>query len=288
MEKENNHINDTASDKLSDYSLRNEDIVVPDDAFAMKESESDVPVDSELLLDSLADDDIFLDDNEAVLKEDDSFLQTMDDPSYIENDKTSEIQKEAILEPTDVKSTNIQKRDNGRNKVESAFDFLEMFVFALSFVLIAMAFLFRHSVVDGPSMQNTLYDGEHLLISDLFYTPKNGDIVVVQDKTKSGTLSHPIVKRVIATEGQTVMIRYNGEIYVDGELLDEKYVYISINEPYIYEEMTVTVPEDSVFLLGDHRNNSSDSRKAGCFKEDAILGKVILRFLPLNRFGSVK
>ena len=165
-----------------------------------------------------------------------------------------------------------------------------MFVFAMAFVLIAMAFCFRHSVVDGGSMENTLYDGEHLIISDLFYTPKQGDIVVVQDLSKQDLhpeLSHPIVKRVIATEGQTVMILSNGDVYVDGELLDEEYVYI--DEPgYRYNDLYLVVPEDCVFLMGDHRNVSLDSRSsAGAFSEDAILGKVILRFAPLDRFGRV-
>ena len=139
-------------------------------------------------------------------------------------------------------------------------------------------------------MENTLLDGEHLIISDLFYTPKQGDIVVVQDLSKKDLhpeLSKPIVKRVIATEGQTVMIMPSGDVYVDGELLDEDYVYIDVSE-YHYKELSLVVPEDSVFLMGDHRNVSLDSRSsAGAFSEDAILGKVILRFAPLDRFGRV-
>ena len=166
-------------------------------------------------------------------------------------------------------------------------------MFALAFVLVAMAFCFRHSVVDGGSMENTLYDREHLIISDLFYSPKNGDIVVVQDLSKAHTskeLAKPIVKRVIATEGQTIMIRSNGEIYVDGELLQEDYVYIDDPE-YQYDELPLmTVPEGCVFLMGDHRNVSLDSRSAaGTFSEDAILGKVILRVFPLgDRFGKIE
>jgi signal peptidase I len=95
------------------------------------------------------------------------------------------------------------------------------------------------------------------------------------------------VKRVIATEGQTVMILPSGAVYIDGELLDEDYVYID-DPNYLYKELCLVVPKDSVFLMGDHRNVSLDSRSsAGAFSEDAILGKVILRFAPLDRFGRV-
>ena len=83
------------------------------------------------------------------------------------------------------------------------------------------------------------------------------------------------------------MIMPSGDVYVDGELLDEDYVYIDVSE-YHYKELSLVVPEDSVFLMGDHRNVSLDSRSsAGAFSEDAILGKVILRFAPLDRFGRV-
>ena len=156
--------------------------------------------------------------------------------------------------------------ENTQRRIDGIFDILEMFVFALAFVLIAMAFCFRHSVVDGPSMMDTLQDGEHLIISSLFYTPKQGDIVVVQDASKEDVnrnLAKPIVKRVIATEGQTVKIYYDTQseknvVYVDGILLDEPYVYIDESN-YQYHSLETTVPEGCVFLMGDHRNNSTDS-----------------------------
>ena len=180
-----------------------------------------------------------------------------------------------------------KKKDTAIRKVEGTYDILEMFVFALAFVLLAMAFLFRHSVVDGDSMDTTLTDKEHVIISDIFYTPNTGDIVVVQDYSKAAYgLDKPIIKRVIATEGQTVMIERDGRVYVDGEQLLENYVYI--DAPFEYEPLALTVPENCVFLMGDHRNISLDSRSVGVFREDAIVGKVILRFLPLSRFGKVE
>ena len=98
---------------------------------------------------------------------------------------------------------------------------------------------------------------------------------------------------MIATEGQTVKIYYDSlteenVVYVDGVLLDEPYVYID-EYLYQYNSLETTVPEGCVFLMGDHRNNSADSRGiAGSFREEAILGKVVLRFLPIQRFGAVK
>ncbi|MBP3591012.1 MAG: signal peptidase I [Clostridia bacterium] len=276
-----------------------DEIIVPDDAYANDDlEESKKSNTSEMLPQSLSDDeDAFLDDeNELFTDEELASLpsQKQTETKETESDFESASSSDEVNENSD---QNAEPNSNGSTsatrRIDSCFDILEMFVFALAFVLVAMAFFFRHSVVDGGSMENTLYDKEHLIISDLFYSPKQGDIVVIQDASKAGvhnTLAKPIVKRVIATEGQTVMIRSNGEVYVDGELLDES-AYIFIDDPYYqYNELPLTtVPEGCVFLMGDHRNVSLDSRSAaGTFSEDAILGKVILRFFPFDRFGAVK
>ncbi len=173
-------------------------------------------------------------------------------------------------------------------KVDTRFDFLELFVFTLVAVMIITTFIFRHSVVEGPSMQNTLQDGEHLIISGLFYTPKRGDIVVCQDYETGH--KNPIVKRVIAVGGDTVEILPDGSVLVNGELQREDYVFIDPGMIDTFPGMEeVTVPEDMVFVMGDHRNMSSDSREflSTFVREDAILGKVILRFYPFEKFGTV-
>lgn len=168
--------------------------------------------------------------------------------------------------------------------IDNRFDFLEIFIFSLAVVLLLSAFVFRHAIVDGGSMENTLLDGEHLIISDLFYTPKTGDIVVCEDYHTE--YKKPLIKRVIATEGQTVRITATA-VYVDGERLEEDYVHFD-DKNYRYTPMEeITVPKGKLFLMGDHRDNSSDSRYFGCVSEDAVLGRVLFRYSPLSRFGAV-
>ena len=168
-------------------------------------------------------------------------------------------------------------------KIDARFDFVELFVFTLVFVLVITSFIFRHSVVVGGSMENTLYEGERLLISDLFYTPDYGDIIVFQDASTG--IKGAIVKRVIGLPGDVIEIASNGSIYRNGVLLLEEYVFIDGKNHQ--DNMIFVVPEREYFVMGDHRNNSEDSRSFGTIKEDSILGRVLLRFYPFDRFGKV-
>lgn len=170
--------------------------------------------------------------------------------------------------------------------IDNVFDFVELFVFTLAAVLILTTFLFKHTIVDGPSMMNTLQHRDHLIISDLFYTPERGDIIVFQDPVITG--NEPYVKRVIAIAGDTVTVDGNGQVTVNGEKIDESdYVFIDGNVPY--NGKTVVVPEGEVFVLGDHRNNSRDSASfpEGTIKIESILGKVLLRIYPFDKIGTV-
>ena len=170
-------------------------------------------------------------------------------------------------------------------RIDRFFDFVELVVFTLLAVMIVTSFLFRHSIVDGESMENTLHSREHLIISDLFYTPKRGDIIVCEDYTTA--IPKPIVKRVIAIEGDTVKITSDGNVFVNGALIDESR-YVHIDElGYKYREIELTVPKNELFVMGDHRNKSTDSREIGTVSEDSVLGKVLLRFYPFNKFGKV-
>lgn len=170
-------------------------------------------------------------------------------------------------------------------RANDLFDFVELVTFTVVAILLLSTFFIRHSIVQGGSMDQTLEDGEHLIISDFFYSPKNGDIVVFE--ALNGNFETPLVKRVIAVPGQSVAMQ-DGVVYIDGIALDEDYTYLDFSDPK--DSFTeLTVPDGYVFVMGDHRNNSRDSRDSAVGLVDirSILGHVILRVTPFNRFGRV-
>jgi signal peptidase I len=147
---------------------------------------------------------------------------------------------------------------------------------------VIFTFIIRPVGVVGQSMENTLKNGDKVVICNLNYKPKQGDIIVLSTKA----VDTPIIKRVIAVGGQTVNINYNtGKVYVNGKEYDAP-----IKEKMEQRgdvTLPVKVPKDSVFVMGDNRNNSFDSRYAqiGMVKVKYILGHAIFRLLPLNKFG---
>lgn len=174
--------------------------------------------------------------------------------------------------------------------VRELYEWLEIFVVTISVILLIFTFAVRIAYVDGPSMNNTLHDGETLCVSNLFYTPKQGDIIVFQAPDSS--VEGGVVKRVIATEGQEVDIDFESwTVYVDGEALDEPYVnYLDGYRMRSYDiEFPITVPEGQLFVMGDNRNYSNDSRASdiGCVDTRFVFGRVLFRITPLQRFGAV-
>ncbi len=153
-------------------------------------------------------------------------------------------------------------------------------VFLIFFVLIRLV------NVEGSSMLPSLEEGDRLVISNLFYSPENGDIVVT---SADNGLSKPLIKRVIAVEGQTVDLDEDGKIMVNGLVVEEPYLEDAVTDP---GDLTfpATVPEGCVFLLGDNRAHSTDSRsnEVGFVEEDDIKGRVLFRFFPFDRIGTVE
>ena len=173
----------------------------------------------------------------------------------------------------------INKEEDRKNAVLL---YLHDFVAWLVAIVLILLLLFRVVVVSGPSMNMTLVHGDYLLLlnNTLYTNPKQGDIVVAaKDSFNDG---EPIIKRVIATEGQWVDIDFEtGVVYVNGTAMEESYTNTPTN---LYEgvEFPLMVEEGCIFVLGDNRNNSKDSRspEIGLIDKREILGKAIFLFFP--------
>lgn len=182
--------------------------------------------------------------------------------------------------------------------ISELIDYIEIFVFSVCVVLLVFTFTFRICRVDGDSMNNTLINNEILLISDINYHPKQNDIIVFhQTSDVYIQYNKPIVKRVIATAGQYVKINYDkGIVYVsddnafdENDILDEsEYIYLDNGSWNSSGTLEQYVPEGYVFVMGDNRNNSADSRfpAIGLVDERRILGKVLIRIFPFSKAGA--
>lgn len=154
----------------------------------------------------------------------------------------------------------------------------------LSALILIFTFVARIIMVSGPSMENTLHGGDAMVVWSLGYSPKQGDIVVL---TQPLYQEDSIVKRVIATGGQTVDINYDsGTVSVDGKVLQEDYIKEAMRVPgYGSVNSHITVPEGCIFVMGDNRNESADSRypTIGVIDERCVIGKAIMVVFPLDR-----
>ena len=181
-----------------------------------------------------------------------------------------------------------QKRQVQYNGAGSIwYDLLQNVVITLVFFIVVFVFFGRICGVQGQSMEDTLHDGDRLLISNLFYTPDQGDIVVLRKDTFR---ADPIVKRVVAVAGQRVRIDFvEGTVYVDDEAVFEEYIKERTYRPLDFTE-EVKVPEGCVFVMGDNRNRSNDSRDAdiGFVDTRYIIGRAVLRVYPFEDIGILR
>lgn len=180
-----------------------------------------------------------------------------------------------------------QKTEKQSDLRQDLYDWLQSIVFVIVACVLVFVFLGRIVTVDGRSMNPTLIHGDKLLVSNLSHHYERGDIVVF-DAPDFDYVSGSLVKRVIATEGETLSINGDGQVLIDGEILDEPYIAELIVD---YEDYTdpITVPEGHVFCMGDNRNHSTDSRtnSIGCVDTREILGKAYLVLFPLKSFGTL-
>ena len=213
-----------------------------------------------------------------------------------------------VTEATETTEATEEEPKKKRNLFKELFDCFETFCHALVLMMLLFVFVFRFVTVNGTSMVNTLQHEDKLIISDMFYTPATGDIVVLNTDGMGAFSDRYIIKRIIATGGQRVEIDFiNWAVTVDGTLLEEKYVHrggdvvmesaswisMSSEVERIYNDNVLakasfTVPANMIFVMGDNRNGSSDSRAAGYFEEERILGRVLIRIGPTDSFGRVE
>ena len=195
------------------------------------------------------------------------------------------IYNEIFSEDDVKKDTDIAKVQLNTNPISaSLYDWVSSIIVAVVAVVILLTFCFRLIDVDGTSMEPTLINTDKVVVTNLFYTPNNGDVVVI---SHGEVYDKPLVKRVIATEGQTLSIDFeNSKVYVDGNLLDEPYIQgLTVKGN---TDIPGVIPEGKVFVMGDNRPVSLDSRysEVGLIDEESIIGKAQLVIVPHNYKGD--
>ncbi len=200
----------------------------------------------------------------------------------------------------------MNKRNKKQSNLMEFFKWIETIIIAIVVALLIRGFIIEPVIVNGISMEDTLFSEQRLIIYKLgyfFHPPQKGDIVVLQYKqgllsnmpilNKFGFLNRVLpsvmeidyVKRVIGVPGDKIDIR-DGHVYINGEKLDEEYAKGETHKQLL--DFPKTVPPNTVFVLGDNRQNSRDSRIIGFIEYDRIKGKVALRIWPFKDFGVVK
>lgn len=216
-----------------------------------------------------------------------------------ETEITAENEPAAVNETEQTAQAAANEAEQPAKPFSGALEWAGSLVYAMLAMLAVSLFLFRAVTVSGDSMNNTLLNNDRVISTNFFYTPGRGDIVVVQaDKIQNyatGKYGEPIIKRVIAVEGDTLKFDFTqGKIYLRAAGERD---FSELSEDYIKEPsfasldldtgVEYTVPDGCVFVMGDNRNRSLDSRSnaVGFVDTDLIMGKAFVRLFPLDSFG---
>lgn len=243
------------------------------------------------------------------------------DNEEVETVETEEVTSEVIEENMEENDEVTDKEGKKKSLKRELMEWVVAIAIAVVVAFVVRTYFFTFVSVSGGSMDNTLQDGQKLVISRFNYTPEQGDIIVFTPDMHPDT---PYIKRVIATEGQTVDIDERGVVYVDDRVYDEDYINYKVTLTDDVE-FPITVPEDCVFVMGDNRTpgGSHDGRSLdvssvkekpsaddvktqvmiyndngtvsvkeeylyyGCVHKDDIMGKAVLRFWPFGDFGGL-
>lgn len=174
--------------------------------------------------------------------------------------------------------------------IDFVMDILETVVFVGSLFIVFYLFIVAPNQVLGASMEKTFQTHDYILTSKIAYRlgiPQRGDVVVFASLRNNEV---DFIKRIIGVPGDRVMVK-DTQVYLNGKLLEEPYITEPTNtfdNGFLKEGVTVTVPENYLFVLGDNRTHSSDSREFGFVPQINIIGKVIFRYFPVNNMGVVK
>jgi signal peptidase I len=192
------------------------------------------------------------------------------------NEENINVQVEAVEQETEENT----KRTLSKTVVE----FISIIATSIVAIMLIFTFAFRIVGVSGPSMMNTLINGDWLIVSAFITEPERGDIVII---TQPNSFNEPIVKRVIAVGGDTIDIDFDkATVSINGKVINEPYLGSPTTNDEHAWQYPLTLKEGQVFVMGDNRQHSSDSRSPdiGLIDENYILGQVLLRFSPISEF----